>query len=137
MPVGAAYVFSNSAGTTSWTQLIKLLASDASSYDEFGGSVAIYENIIIVGAPYHLNKGITLIILSISVSCLTFLEGSVYVFSQIENSNTWSQTTMLVASNGRVDDTYGCSVSIYRNAVSIGALGVEINNSVDQDFGIK
>lgn len=46
---GAAYLFDATTGD----QLAKLIASDASSGDRFGASVAIGDGIAVVGAPYN------------------------------------------------------------------------------------
>lgn len=48
---GSAYVFKLEEGK--WKQKVKLTASDAQLSDEFGYSVSISENIVIVGAPYE------------------------------------------------------------------------------------
>lgn len=47
---GAAYVFSRSGST--WTQTKTLTASDGAASDNFGESVAIDGNRVVVGAPY-------------------------------------------------------------------------------------
>ena len=44
---GSAYIFDASSGN----QLKKLLASDGADFDEFGSSIAIYNNLVAVGAP--------------------------------------------------------------------------------------
>jgi streptogramin lyase len=48
---GAAYVFGNSGGT--WAQQQELTASDASAYDEFGSSVSVSGNTMLIGARYR------------------------------------------------------------------------------------
>ncbi len=55
---GASYVFTEPAsGWTNMTQTAKLTASDGRANDEFGASVSISGNTLVVGAdnPYHLN----------------------------------------------------------------------------------
>ena len=47
---GAAYVFYSADGISGWSQASKLVASDASSYDDFGCSVSLKGNVISVGA---------------------------------------------------------------------------------------
>ena len=50
--VGAAYVFTRPAtGWADMTQTARLTASDAAANDEFGTSVAVHEDTIVVGAP--------------------------------------------------------------------------------------
>ncbi|MBK8498777.1 MAG: FG-GAP repeat protein [Flavobacteriales bacterium] len=48
---GAAYVFTRAGG--SWTQEAYLKASNTETYDEFGWSVGILENTIVVGARWE------------------------------------------------------------------------------------
>jgi len=52
---GAAYVFTRAGGT--WTQQIKLTASDGAPGDNFGNSLAIANSTAVVGAPDN-NSGI-------------------------------------------------------------------------------
>ncbi len=62
---GSAYVFTRSAG--SWTQRAKLTASDAAPYADFGHSVALDGDTVLIGAPGDDDNG--------SAS------GSAYIFS--------------------------------------------------------
>ena len=48
---GAAYVFVREGST--WTQQAYLKASNANTYDDFGQSVAINGDTILVGAPFE------------------------------------------------------------------------------------
>jgi len=50
---GAAYVFRTDDGGATYAQVAKLTASDASSYDYFGRSVAIYGATVVIGAYEH------------------------------------------------------------------------------------
>jgi hypothetical protein len=50
---GRVYVFKRN-GTT-WTQMVGLQASDGKPQDQFGTSVALYNNILVVGAPWRDN----------------------------------------------------------------------------------
>jgi hypothetical protein len=52
---GAVYVFVNSGGV--WSQRAELRASDATDYDVFGWSVALYRSNLVVGAPGHGTNG--------------------------------------------------------------------------------
>lgn len=53
---GSAYVF-NRTGTNAWSDGIKLTASDGQSFDEFGWSVALAGDYVVVGAPGDSDKG--------------------------------------------------------------------------------
>ncbi|MFH1830207.1 MAG: hypothetical protein ABH871_05475 [Pseudomonadota bacterium] len=47
---GAAFVFKNASST--WSEEAKLLASDGAAGDQFGVSVGIYEDLIVIGANF-------------------------------------------------------------------------------------
>jgi hypothetical protein len=105
---GAAYVFTRSGST--WTEQAKLLASDASAFDQFGFSVAISSDgtTAIVGAPFEDTGAAT-------------NQGAAYVFTR--SGSTWTQQQKLLASDAATGDTFGNSVSISAdgNTVLIGA----------------
>lgn len=82
---GSAYIFHRN-GTT-WTELIKLIASDGNSYDLFGSQVSIDGDCIVVGAYYDNDNG--------------YHSGSAYFYRAVNywdgssshnwsNSNNWS-----------------------------------------------
>ena len=49
--VGSAYVFERDPDTGSWRQMAKLNSADGGVGDEFGWSVLVLQNTVIVGAP--------------------------------------------------------------------------------------
>jgi hypothetical protein len=53
-PAGRAYVFTRAA--TSWRQTAELKGADTAGKDNFGGSVAVADSTIVVGAPGHANS---------------------------------------------------------------------------------
>ncbi len=93
---GSAYIFKNNAGT--WTQTQKIIANDRTAGDEFGWSVAISGNTIIVGA--HLEdedeNGLNTI----------YHAGSCYIFELNTGTGVWAQTQKIVASSRAADLTY-------------------------------
>jgi hypothetical protein len=102
---GSAYVFVRSGGV--WTQQQKLEASDAVAGQDFGFSVAISGETVVVGAPER--------------SILPSLEGSAYVF--VRSGGVWTQQQKLEASDGAFDDFFGNSVAITGETVVVGAPG--------------
>ena len=100
---GSAYVFTRS-GTT-WSQQTKLTASDGAARDQFGGSVAIAGDTIVVGAHQDDENGNR--------------SGSAYVFTRTET--TWTQQAKLTASDGAADDIFGISVAIAGDTIVAGA----------------
>ena len=109
---GAAYVFTRDPDDTTdpWSEQQKLTASDASAEDQFGTSVSLNGNTIVVGAPLD-NLG------------TSFDAGSLYVFTRDQslNSDPWSEQQKLTASNAGADDRLGTSVSIDANTILAGA----------------
>jgi hypothetical protein len=99
---GSAYVFTR-VGTT-WSQQQKLLASDAETGDEFGGSVSLSGDTALIGAPKN---------------DMATVPGSAYVFTR--TGTTWTQQAKLVASDGIAPDFFGCAVSLDENTVLVGA----------------
>jgi len=101
---GAAYIFTRSGGT--WTQQAKLTASDASAGDNFGWSVDIDGDTVIVGAYAETND-------------IQF-EGSAYIFTR--SGTTWTQQAKLIASDRQVNDFAGYDVSISGDTAVFGAV---------------
>ena len=100
---GSAYVFVKNGST--WSQQAKLTASDAAANDEFGVSVSIDGNTIVVGSRYDDDGGTN--------------SGSAYVF--VWDGSTWSQQAKLTSSDATVNDEFGLSVSISGNIKLVGA----------------
>jgi uncharacterized protein (TIGR03437 family) len=101
---GSAYVFTRSG--TVWTQQQKLTADDGAKSDQFGRSVAISGETIVVGAntdQIGANIG----------------QGSVYVFTR--SGANWTQRQKLIADDGAANDSFGVSVAISGDTVVVGA----------------
>jgi trimeric autotransporter adhesin len=97
---GSAYVFVESSGT--WTQQAELTASDGSTLDFFGSSVAVAGSTIVVGA--NGNNTYT---------------GAAYIF--VQNGTTWTQQAELTASDGVQFNFFGNSVAISGSTVVVGS----------------
>jgi hypothetical protein len=106
---GSAYVFTRSGST--WSQQAKHTASDGAAYDEFGYSVALSGDSIVVGA----NQDDTPPSSAGSVSNA----GSVYVFTR--SGSTWTEQAKLTASDGAFDDRFGYSVALSGDTALVGA----------------
>ena len=98
---GSAYLFD---GSTGWSQIAEFTASDAGRSDEFGYSVAISDDLAIVGAWGDDDGG--------SAS------GSAYLF---DGSTGWSQIAKLTASDAGRGDEFGYSVAISGDLAVAGA----------------
>ncbi len=107
---GAAYVFVKPAsGWTDTTQSAKLTASDAADGDEFGCSVAISGETIVVGARgYDVGSNID--------------QGAAYVFFKpLAGWEDMTETAKLTAFDGDAGDFFGDAVAISVETIVVGA----------------
>ena len=101
---GSVYVFDWLS--TGWAERQKLTASDGAAGDRFGYSVSGYGSDVVVGAPMDSNaRGLH--------------AGAVYVFGR--PGTTWAQQQKLTAADGAAGDTFGFSVSRWRETLLVGA----------------
>ncbi len=111
---GAAYVFErNAGGSNTWGQVAKLTASDKAAGDYFGNSVSVAGDVAVVGANSASPGGVTYA-----------YAGAAYVFERSAgSSNAWGQVAKLTASDKRMSDGFGTSVSVAGGVALIGAEG--------------
>lgn len=117
---GSAYIFQNVGGT--WLQVQKIVASDRNNGDNFGYSVAISGNFIIVGA-YHEDE-------NAAGSGTMSNSGSAYIFENV--GGEWTEVQKIVASDRYTDDFFGASVSISGDYAIVGAHQEDENATGDQ-----
>jgi FG-GAP repeat len=119
---GGAYVYVMPSGgwTTTSNPTGKLTASDGATGDQFGTSVSIDGDTIVVGAPNAAvasNKD----------------EGAAYIFSKPAGGWTnMTQSAKLSSSGGRAGDSYGTSCSISGASAAIGAPRAPVAGSFAQ-----
>jgi uncharacterized membrane protein len=101
---GSAYVFAKLGGT--WAQTQKLTDSDGIANDEFGSSVSISSNSIVVSA---FGKD--------------SLRGSAYIFTL--SSGVWTQSKKLIGTDSVAGDEFGFAVGISGTTVIVSAFGVD------------
>jgi hypothetical protein len=118
---GAAYVFVRSGNT--WSQQAYLKASNTGAGDQFGFSVAISGETIVVGAVGE-DSNATGVNGDQSNNSATD-SGAAYVF--VRSGSTWSQQAYLKASNTEAGDQFGASVAISGETIVVGALGEDSN----------
>ena len=111
---GSAYIFERQG--SSWVEVAKLKASNATESDFFGGSVSISDDFAVVGADGYANNGDG--------------SGAVYIFERQILSNNWTEVAKLTASDGAAGDRFGDSVSISDDFVIVGAY-LDDDNGVD------
>lgn len=115
---GAVYVFAldDEGG---WVQQAYLKASNTGSFDNFGNSVAIFGDTLVVGAPFEngASSGVNGEQNNDGIG-----NGAAYVFARDE-SGVWTQQAYLKASNSHEYAWFGWSVAISGNTVVVGARG--------------
>lgn len=108
---GSAYVFKRNG--SNWLQEAKLLASNGDTWDEFGCSVSIDGDYVIIGAKRYDDT-------HMDDDWNELFYGSAYVFKR--NGTKWFQEAHLLAQDGEPEDYFGHSVSIDGEYAIIGAI---------------
>ncbi len=109
---GAAYVFSFSG---SWTEVAKLIASDATIADQFGISVDIDAGTVIVGSQFDDDMGTN--------------SGSAYIYTE---GSGWAEVDKLLGSAVTTNDNFGRSVAVDGPYAGVGAFKDDLGSSLDQ-----
>jgi ketosteroid isomerase-like protein len=116
---GAAYVFRRDS-QGSWSQQAYLKASNTDEQDQFGESVAISGDTIVVGAEWEASSatGVDGNQQDNSASHA----GAAYVFTR-DSQGSWSQQAYLKASNTDTQDYFGFGIAISGDTIVVGAYG--------------
>lgn len=101
---GAVYVFVRSGGV--WTEQQKLTASDAAADDQFGFSVSLSGDTVVVGAYLDDVGGVEI--------------GSAYVF--VRTGGVWTEQQKLNASDATVNDRFAWDVAVDGDTAVVGAI---------------
>ena len=108
---GSAYIYVRDG--ENWTEQAKLTASDAAAGDEFGNSISISGDYIIVGVKNDDDGGTN--------------SGSAYLF--VRDGVNWTEQAKLKASDAASVDFFGWSVSISGGYAIVGAFGDDDNGT--------
>src|SRR5205814_1608421 len=114
---GAAYVFVRS-GTT-WSQQAYLKASNAEAGDQFGVSVALSGDTLVVGATSEDSNATG--VNGNQADNSAGWSGAAYVF--VRSGTAWSQQAYLKASNAGAGDVFGYSLALSGDTLAVGAFG--------------
>lgn len=101
---GAAYVYRRQGSR--WNLEQKLTGSDTTRLNQFGFSVAVDRDVIVVGAPFNSTDAVN--------------SGRAYVF-RFHPSGTWLQEAILTSPAPAADEWFGLAVDVEGNAVAVGA----------------
>ncbi len=106
---GAAYVFRrNHGGADNWGEVKKLIASDAQGGDNFGWSVTVSGDTVVVGAYVEDAGGSA--------------AGAAYVFQRNQGgTDNWGEVKKLTASDAETGDLFGISVAVSGDTIVVGA----------------
>lgn len=108
---GAVYIYKLSGASFGFEQ--KLVASDRGASDEFGYSIALQGNRLVVGAHYEDED-------ENGLSTFSYA-GSAYIFSR--TGSLWTEDQKIVASDRAEQDVFGSSVAIDNDVIVVGAIG--------------
>lgn len=119
---GSAYIFTrNKDGADVWGQVAKLVASDGQAGDEFGHSVAICGDTVIIGAYKH------------DIGGSNTDQGAAYIFQRNQGgADSWGEVTKITSISGTTGDEFGVSVSISGDTAIVGANRDEISGQTAQ-----
>jgi hypothetical protein len=111
--LGSAYLYQYNPDTGNWDET-KLLATDGVAGDNFGASVSISENNILIGADANDDAG--------------FNSGSAYLYQYNPATYLWDEVK-ITASDADADDNFGRSVAISGNNAVVGSSKDDDNGS--------
>lgn len=107
---GSVHLFYADDTESNWQLHSYLVASNPVTWANFGASLALYGNVLLVGAtraPGHNDN-----------------TGAVYVFeSEGGEDDLWTESEILIAHDGATGDRLGCSVAMYEDIIAVGACG--------------
>ena len=118
---GAAYVFVRSGAT--WSQQAYLKASNTGAFEQFGLSVAVSGDTVVVGSIGEASNATG--VNGNETDNSTFGAGAAYVF--VRNGTGWTQQAYLKASNTGTRDIFGWSVAVSGDTVVVGGAGEASN----------
>lgn len=107
---GAAWVFVRNG--SSWSQQARILASDAAEFDEFGRSVDIDGDRILIG------------------SLADEYRGAAYIFER--TGTLWREQARLVAADAAPNDRFGIAVALEGDVAAIGSFGDDFGDRQGQ-----
>lgn len=106
---GSAYIFiRNQGGADNWGSVRKLTANDGRIDDNFGASVAVSGDVVVVGAPRH--------------DALATNDGAAYVYERHQGGpESWGLKKKLVPSGADSGDEFGFAVAVSGGEIAVGA----------------
>lgn len=104
-------------GSQAIVQLQKLEGSTTGWEDNFGWSMALDGDYLVVGAPHYTTTGAT--------------PGSAYIFKRDTASGSWTEVKQLLGDDGQPGDRFGYAVAISGDKVVVGAPWADVSGWQD------
>jgi hypothetical protein len=121
---GAVYVFTR--GNSGWTQQAYVKPSNMDPGDRFGTSLALLENMLVVGAQAEASCATGVNGDQTNNDCGTApisgtdtAAGAAYLFAR--SGDVWTQQAYVKASNTEPNDRFGKSVAVAEHTLAVGA----------------
>ncbi|MCC6748213.1 MAG: FG-GAP repeat protein [Deltaproteobacteria bacterium] len=113
--VGAAYVFRRQGG--GWVQEARLTASDPTNYADFGWTVGVSGDTVVVGAPIHAHS-------FSPIEPPAPQTGGVYIFTRSQGAGgpVWTQSLELLPNDTQALQKFGRSVAWDGVHLAVGAM---------------
>lgn len=115
---GAVYVYRRQNGA--WAEEAYIKASNTDAFDEFGRTVALENNVLVVGAPYEDSNGVG--VDGDQTSDGLEAAGAVYVFRRV--GDVWQQEAYIKPRDPKALALFGWHVSLDDEVLVVGAPGV-------------
>lgn len=129
---GAAYVFERDAEDLVWSQQAFFKASNPEENDTFGTGIAIFGDLMVVGATGEDSNAVGINGDQTNNSLLTGGAGAAYLFRRTDSS--WNQEAYIKSSNPDLADFFGNDVAFDGNTIIVASAFEDSGSSgVDAD----
>ncbi len=115
---GAVYVYRRRDGA--WAEEAFIKASNTDAFDEFGRTLVIEDNVLVVGAPFEASNGVG--VDGDQISDGLEAAGAVYIFRRV--GNTWRQEAYIKPRDPKELALFGWHVALDDEVLVVGAPGV-------------
>jgi len=107
---GKVYVYDWNSDTYTYDEVTTITASDSEAHDQFGVSVVISSDTLVVGAQYASSAGVN--------------TGKVYVYTWNSDTSVYDEVSTITASDAQAYDWFGISVALSSDSTRllVGAL---------------
>jgi hypothetical protein len=110
---GAVYIFErDQGGPGNWGEVVKLSASDPGVEDDFGRTISLHGDTLVVGAPGEDG----------GAGDPLSGAGAVYIFERDQGeTGTWTEVIKLAAGDAESSDLFGLVVALHNDTLVVGA----------------